>query len=64
MLLFDLTPDRATSGGDTSLPDNGPIRLEIQFSKPLPEAVNCLLYLEYVNSVRVDQLRSMSTDYK
>ena len=37
MLLFDLTPDRAASEGHTSHPDNGNIRVELKFSKPLPE---------------------------
>ena len=60
MLLFDLTPDRAASEGHVSLPTQGNIRLELKFDKPLPDAVTCLLYLEYENSVRIDQLRSVS----
>ena len=36
LLLFDLTPDRAASEGQTSHPDNGNIRVELKFSKPLP----------------------------
>ena len=63
MLLFDLTPDRAASEGHVSLPDQGNIRLELKFDKPLPDAVTCLLYLEYDNSVRIDQLRSVSADF-
>ena len=63
MLLFDLTPDRAASEGHASLPDQGNIRLELKLYKPLPDAVTCLLYLEYDNSVRIDQLRSLSTDF-
>jgi len=46
MLLFELTIDRADSEGHISLPDQGNIRLELQFDKPLPEALTCLLYLE------------------
>jgi hypothetical protein len=46
MLLFDLTPDRAASEGHISLPDQGNIRLELRFDKPLPDVVTCLLYLE------------------
>ena len=63
MLLFDLTSDRAASEGHISLPDQDTIRLEFQFYKPLPEAVTCLLYLEYYNSVRIDQLRNLSIDF-
>ena len=47
MLLFDLPPDRGASEAHTSLPENCNIRIEVQFSKPLPEAIICLLYLEY-----------------
>jgi hypothetical protein len=62
MLLLYLTPDRAASEGHMSLPDQGNIRLELQFDKPLPEAVTCLLYLEYNNSVRIDEVHTVSTD--
>jgi len=46
MLLFDLTRDRAASQGHTSHPDNGNIRVELKFSKPLPEPITCIFYLE------------------
>ena len=61
--LFDLTRDRAASEGHVLLPDQGNIRLELQFDRPLPEAITCLLYLEYDNCVRIDQLRTFSTDF-
>ena len=63
MLLFDLTPDRAASEGHISLPDHGNIRLELRFDKPLSETIMCLLYLEYGNFVRIDQLRTVSADF-
>jgi hypothetical protein len=47
MLLFDLTPDRGALECHTLLPENGNIRIELLFSKPLPESITCLLYLEY-----------------
>jgi len=62
MLIFDLTPDRAASDGHSSNPENGHIRLELKFDKALPDTMTCLLYLEY-NSVRVDLLRNVTTDY-
>jgi len=34
MLLFDLTPDRGRSGGHTSHPVNGCIRIELKINKP------------------------------
>jgi len=45
MLLFDLTPDRAASEGHMSHPQNGNIRMELKFSKPLPEPITCIFYL-------------------
>ena len=63
MLVFDLTPDRAASEGHSSDPENGHIRVEIKFDKALRDPVNCLLYLEYDNSVRVGLLRNITTDY-
>jgi hypothetical protein len=63
MLLFDLTPDRAASEGHTSHPDNGNIRIELKLAKDLPDAITCLLYLEYDNSVLIDYSRTVSTDF-
>jgi len=64
MLLFDLTPYRAASEGHTSHPDNGNNRVELKFSKPLPEPITCIFYLEYDNSFPVDTSRKVTTDFK
>ena len=64
MLLFDLTPDLGASEGHTSHPENGNIRIELKFNKALPEAITCLLYLEFDNSVRIDKLRTVSTPFR
>ena len=63
MLLFDLTPDRAASEGHTSHPDNGKVRIELKFSKALPDAITCLIYLEYDGTVLIDDKRVVTTDY-
>jgi len=63
MLLFDLTPDKSASEGHTSHPENGNIRIERKFNKPISEAITCLLYLEYDNSVHVDFSRKVTTDF-
>jgi hypothetical protein len=63
MLLFDLTPDQAASEEHVSPPTNCHIRLELKFAETLPEALNCLLYLEYASTVRIEALRTFSTDY-
>jgi len=54
MLLFDLTPDQGASESHTSQPGQGNIRVEMKFAKPLPEAITCLLYLEFDNSVLIN----------
>jgi hypothetical protein len=63
MLLYDLTPDMAASEGHTSPVEGGNIRIELTFKEALKEAITCLLYLEYDNSVRIDSLRTVSTDF-
>jgi len=62
MLLFDLTPDRTASEGHTSHPENGNIRNALKLNKSLPEAVMCLLCLEFDISILVDFSRNVSTD--
>jgi hypothetical protein len=63
MLLYDLTLDMAASEGHASLDENGHIRIEFNFDKALPEAITCLPYLEYDNSVRINSLRTVTTDF-
>ena len=63
ILLLDLTPDRAASEGHTLHPDNGNIRVELKFSKPLSEPITSIFYLEYDNSVRVDTSRKVMKDF-
>jgi len=55
-LLIDLTPDLAASEGRTSPVEADNIRTELIFKEALKDAITCLLYLEYDNSVRVDSL--------
>jgi hypothetical protein len=63
MLLFDLTPDLAASEGHTSPTESGNLRFELKFAKALPDAITCLFYLEYNNSIVIDSLRNVSIDY-
>ena len=62
-LLFDLTPDMGASGAHASHPESGNLRLEMKFSKPLPDAITILLYNEYDSSITIDSLRNVTTDY-
>jgi len=63
MIVYDLTPHLAASVGHASTPTNGDIRIDLKFAKALPEAITCLLYLEYENSVRIGLARNVSTDF-
>jgi hypothetical protein len=63
LLLFDLTPDHGASECHSSHQESGHIRIEAKFAKPLPEAVTCLLYLEYDNCVRIDEKRTVTTHF-
>ena len=63
MLLYDLTPDSAASEGHTSHQDNGNVRIELTFAKPLPDAITCLIYLEYDGTILIDDKRLVTTDY-
>ena len=63
MLLFNLTPERSASEGHTSHPDSGNIRIELKFSKPLPDPITCIVYLEFDNSVRIVHARKFSTEF-
>jgi len=63
MIVYDLTPDLPASEGHASPPTNGDIRIDLKLAKALPEAVTCLLYLEYDNSVFIDVVRNVTTDF-
>jgi hypothetical protein len=63
VLLFDLMPGRAASESHTSYPDKGNIRIELKFAKALPNAITCLLYLEYDGTVLIDDSRTVTIDY-
>ena len=63
MLVFDLTTDLSASEGHISDPAHGNIRLELKFGKALPNPLICLLYLVFDNSVLIDAMRQVSTDF-
>jgi len=63
MLLFDLTPELAASEGHASPLKSGDIRIDLKIGTALPEAIICLLYLEYDNSVRIVLSRNVSTRF-
>jgi hypothetical protein len=63
LLLFDLTLNHAASEAHTSLLENGNIRIELQFSRPLPDAITCLLYLEYDSTVLINFSPKFKTEF-
>ena len=65
MILFDLIPDHWASVAHTSLPENGNIMIELQFSRPFPEAITSFLrlYLEYDSTVLINFSRKVTTDF-
>jgi hypothetical protein len=63
MLLYYLTADRGASEAHTSIPENGNIRIELQFSRSLPESITCLLHLEYDSTVLVNFSRKFTTNF-
>ena len=63
MLVFFLKPDRGASEGRTSHPGNDNFRIELKFNKLLPDAITCVLYLEFDDSVLIDFSRTVSTDF-
>jgi len=58
MFVYDLTTDRNASVGLTTNHENGSMRIKLQFNKPLPEAITCLLYEEFDSSFLVDFARN------
>ena len=63
MLIFVLIPDQGASEVHTTYPEKGNIREELKFAKPLPEAITCLLFLEFDNSIIINLALNVTTDY-
>ena len=63
MLVFDLTTDDSASEFHTSHSENGYIRIELKFGKPLPKGIMCLLYIEFDNSLLIDFSRNLTSDF-
>jgi len=62
MLPFDLKPDLGAYEGHTSHPEQGNIKVDLKFAELLPEAITCLLYLDFDNSVLNNLARKFRTD--
>lgn len=53
VLVFDLTPDGCFSDGQTKVPCNGNIHIELKF-EATDEAATILLFQEYDTSIQID----------
>jgi hypothetical protein len=63
MKIFNLTPDHGEAEGHTSHPESGNIRIEVEFKRPLSEAITCLLYRKHDNYFRIDAKRFVTRDF-
>ncbi|XP_003730196.2 uncharacterized protein F54H12.2-like [Strongylocentrotus purpuratus] len=63
LFAFDLTPD-VSDGCHLNLIKSGNLRLELQFDRPLPNTVNCLVFSESQGLIQIDRSRNLIYDYQ
>lgn len=63
LIAIDLTPDHESSKPHLSVPKTGSLRIELKFSKPLPEGVTAIIYSEFASMIEIDKNRNVVTDY-
>ncbi|XP_074649071.1 uncharacterized protein LOC141904385 [Tubulanus polymorphus] len=61
LTAFDLTPDFGFS--DLAISKKGSLRVELEFSKPLPENINLLLYANFDEVLEITKDRTVVTDF-
>lgn len=59
LLCFDLTNDQNFSEQCANLLNQGTIRIDARFAKPLPHTVTCLVYAEYDACLEINQARQV-----
>jgi hypothetical protein len=62
VLGFDLTPDKEADEEHIILPRQGNVRIEARFKKPLPEPVTCILYVEFLGHIEIDNCRNVTVE--
>ena len=60
---FDFTPDQGSDEGHFHPIKSGQLRVELQFAEALTETVNVILYAEFDNTIEINSLREVITDY-
>lgn len=64
LFAFDLTPDlSANCYSHWNLVKSGSLRIEVRFSEPLENTVNCIVYAEYDNVLEIDSTRQVIVDF-
>ncbi len=63
LFAFDLTPE-LEEGGTCSGVNEGNLKLEIHFSKPLTSAINVIVLGEFANIIEINDNREVLFDYK
>lgn len=63
LIASDLTPDLSGIDSNSSLLNQGNIRIEARFSKPLPSTITCLVFMEYDATLEIDKNRNILIDY-
>ena len=67
--LFLLTPDisdpdlSANCAGHWNLVKHGSLRLEVRFEKALSVTINCIVYAEFDNVLKIDFSRQVIVDF-
>ena len=59
LLAFDLTSDHSNNSFCTNLLNQGTLRIEGRFGKPLENAITCLVYCEFDSIVQIDNNRNV-----
>ena len=59
LLAFDLTPDHNNNSNCGNLINQGTIRIEGRFGKPILEAITCLVYCEFDSIIEIDKSRNI-----
>lgn len=60
---FDFTPDQGADQSHLHPIKTGKLRIEVQFSQALEEAINVIVYAEYDNQIQINKLREVFTDF-
>jgi len=63
LFVYNLTPDLSCGSGCQQAYRNGNLRLEMKYSKPLPESINVLVYGVFDGNIEITKMRNIMMDY-